>query len=96
MFSLIILWLKTKGILKIKWADQAPNTGVPGRMKLETPALCEKNDVQIRPVSGHVARGSAGEELRECIRSSDKKIGRESRKNRWVETISDMTQDRGT
>ena len=44
---------------------------------------------------GHVTRGSAGKELRECIKSSDKKIGRGRRKLRWIYTVSEMTGEKG-
>ena len=62
-------------------------------MKLETSTLLRKGRARTMLILGHVARGPAGKELRDCIRSSDKKIGK--RKIRWIETISEMTGDRG-
>ena len=42
-----------------------------------------------------MARGSAGKELRECIKSSDKKIERGRRKVRWIDTVLEMTGEKG-
>ena len=44
---------------------------------------------------GHVARGSASQELRECIRANAKKIGRGRGKIRWMDTVSEMTGEGG-
>ena len=44
---------------------------------------------------GHVARGSAGKELKECGKSSGKKIGRGRRKIKWINTVSEMTGEKG-
>ena len=61
------LWCYRR-ILKIKWTDWVPNTKVLSRMKLETPVLLKKVMRRQWKVFSHVARGSAGRELRECIR----------------------------
>ena len=60
-----------------------PNTEVLSRIKLEAPVLLKKIMGRKFQHFGHVARGSTGKELRECIRCSGKKIGRERRRIRW-------------
>ena len=72
-----------------------PNTEVLSRMKLGTPILLKKIMCRQCQFFGHLARGSAGKELRECTRSSDKKIGRGRRKIRWIDTVSEMTGEKG-
>ena len=42
-----------------------------------------------------MARGSGGKELRECIRSCDKKIGRGRRKIGWIDTVSEIAGEKG-
>ena len=68
-----------------------PNTGVLSRMKLGTLILLKKIMGSQCQILGHVARGSAGKELRECIRSSDRKIGRGRRIIDLIDTVSEMT-----
>ena len=65
------------------------------RMKLGTPVLLKKIVCRQCQVFGRIARGSAGKELRECLRSSDKQTGRGRRKIRWMDAISKMTGEKG-
>ena len=79
----------------MKWTDVTQNTEVLSRMKLGTPVLLRKIMCRQHQFFGHFARGSAGEELRECVRSSDKKIERGRRKIRCMDAISEMTGGKG-
>ena len=45
-----------------------PNTEILSKIKLGTPVLLKKIKGGQCLFFGHVARGSAGKELRECIR----------------------------
>ena len=60
-----------------------------------TPIFLKKIMCRQCQFFGHVARGSAGKELRECAKSSDKNIGRGRRKIRWINTVSEMTGEKG-
>ena len=53
-----------------------PNTEVLTRMKVEPPYFKKKIMCRQCQFFGHVARRSAGKELKECVKSSDKRIGR--------------------
>ena len=70
-----------------------PNTGVLSRMKfvmvLGALILLKKIMGSQCQIFGHVARGSPGKELRECIRSSDRKIGRGRRKISLIDSLRD-------
>ena len=72
-----------------------PNTEVLSRMKVGTPVLLKKIMCRQCQFFGQVARGSGEKELRECIRSSDKKIGRGRRKIGWIDTVSEITGEKG-
>ena len=72
-----------------------PNTKVLSRMKLETPILLKHIMCRQCQLFGHMARGSAGKILREYIRSSEKIKGRDRRKIRWIDTVSEMTGKKG-
>ena len=43
---------------------------------------------------GHVVRGSSVKEQQVCMRSSDKKIGRERRKIRKIDRVPEMTGEK--
>ena len=72
-----------------------PNTEILSRMKVGTPILLEKIVCRQCQFFGHVARGSAGKELKECVISSNTKTGKGKRKITWKNTVSEMPGEKG-
>ena len=64
-------------------------------MEVRTPILLKKTMCRQCQCSGHVARGLAAKDLKECVKSSDKEIERKRRKIRWINTVSEMSGEKG-
>ena len=80
-------------ILKISWTDMQTNEAVLQKMKLAKPVLLNSIIKRKAAFFGHVARGSAGEELRGIVEDSWRKIGRGRRRTVWLDDVEMVTKD---
>ncbi|KAG1671311.1 LINE-1 retrotransposable element ORF2 protein [Nymphon striatum] len=81
-------------ILRISWTDMTTNTEVLQRMGLQETFLLQSILKRKASFFGHIARGSAGEELRMIVGEGWRKVGRGRRRRRWMDDLELVTGTR--
>jgi hypothetical protein len=79
-------------ILKIAWTEKVTNVEVIRRMKMDSskllPSILRRKCIYL----GHVARGSAGETLKNlCL--NERKIGKGRKRRRWTDDLEEIAGD---
>ncbi|KAG1666828.1 hypothetical protein GQR58_018706 [Nymphon striatum] len=78
-------------ILRISWTDMTTHTEVLQRMGLQETFLLQSILKRKASFFGHIARGSAGEELRMIVAEGWRKVGRGRRRRRWMDDLELVT-----
>ena len=87
------LWCYRR-IFKICWTEKVSNEEVVRRIRLQNAMLLDSIIKRKASFFGHIARGSAGDDLKGVLADSWRKIGRVRRGTSWWDAIEEVTNSK--